>query len=149
MEIENMFNRKLIDSFSEQLGRVWVHITNELCSKNGYSALLKAGVVLIATALISVIQAGNLLYEKEISAHKAKFTIEANQKVTLQKIDCYKLPPEKQVECLITKHELSTLNSSFSLLNNIVQTGLWLGLLCMLIACVGFLFAPLIRARQN
>jgi len=102
------------------MDKLWNHIIVSLCAEKSYSALFKAGVVLVGVSLLAISQAGTFLYEKDLSAHKAKFTLEATLKQPLEKIDCFKLTTQK-VDCLVAKHEMNTLNSSVNLLNMVIQ----------------------------
>lgn len=124
------------------------HIIVSLCAEKGYSHLFKAGVVLIGTALLAMSQTGTFLYEKDLSAHKAKFTLETTLKQPLEKMDCSKLATQ-QVDCLVAKHEMSILNSSLEFLDSVVQTSLWFGVLLAVLSCVGFLCAPFVNANSN
>jgi hypothetical protein len=102
------------------MDKVMNHICLSLCTQKGYTSLFKASVFLISSYLIAMSQVGSFLYDKDISAHKAKFAIEATQNKSLKKIDCDVLQQTQRVECMVAKHEISTLDSSLGLLDSIL-----------------------------
>lgn len=120
---------------------IFNHLINTFCSEKGYSSLLKASIVLIGTALLAMSQVMPFLYEKDISAHRAKFALEASIKQPIEKADCFK-QVALQADCLSTKHELKTLNSSISLLDTVVRNSFWFGVAIAAISAAGFLCAP-------
>ncbi len=117
------------------------HLANSLCQEKGYSALFRAGAVLIGVALLAMSQTGPFLYEKDLAAHKAKFTLEVSQLQPLEKIDCSKLTANR-VDCLMAKHEMQTLSLSLKLLDMFSQKCFWFGVFLVFMSCAGFLCAP-------
>lgn len=124
------------------------HMIASLCAEKGYVALFKAGIMLLGIALLAMSQAGVFLYDKDITAHKAKFTLEMTLKQPLEKIDCFKLLTQ-QLDCAMAKHEIQALNSSLELLDMIVRRSFWFGVLLASLSCIGFLCAPFAIDKLN
>lgn len=77
------------------------HFITTITSKEGYSSLFKAGVFLVGTAMIALSQIGTFLYDKDLSAHKAAFAIEAStgkhwQALASQSVKCKTAPHSNQ-----------------------------------------------------
>ncbi len=124
------------------------HISATLCSERGYGALFKAAAVFVGVALIALSQTGTFLYEKDIAAYKAKFTLEIAVQQPIEKIDCTK-PGSLQLDCLIVKHELHTLDASLKLLDIVVQTSFWFGIICATLSAIGFVCSPFTASKVD
>ncbi len=124
------------------------HIITSLCSEKGYGALFKAAAVFVGVALIALSQTGTFLYEKDLSAYKAKFTLEIAVKQPIEKIDCTK-PGNFQLDCMIAKHELQILDDSLKLLDIVVRTSFLLGFLFAMLAVIGFGCSPYIASKVD
>jgi hypothetical protein len=124
------------------------HIIDTLCSEKGYSALFKAAVVLIGAALLAVSQAGTFLYEKDLAAHKAKYALEASIKLPLEEIDCSKAGAV-QVDCMVAKHEMQTLDSTLWLLALIIQSSFVFGIALAVFSIFGFVCSLFMTPRPN
>lgn len=130
------------------MGKFFNHLVASLCAEKGYAALFKAGVVLIGAALLAMSQTGTFLYEKDLSAHKAKFTLETALKRQFDDIICSKLTTQ-QLDCLLAKHEMNTFKSSLRLLDTVVQKCFWFGVLLVGLSCVGFLCVPFVSSKPS
>ena len=89
------------------------------------------------------------MYDRDISAHKASFAIEANLNIPLEKIDCAVLQHPQRIECMVAKHEISTLSSSLGMLDSIVRLIFVVGLLAGALSIIGFLLAPFYKTDSQ
>lgn len=124
------------------------HFIDTLCSEKGYSALFKAAIVLISTALLAISQAGMFLYEKDLAAHKAKYALEASIKLPLEKIDCSKAGAV-QVDCMLAKHEMQALDATLQFFDFVIRTSFAFGLGLAALSIFGFLCSPFRTPRLN
>jgi len=124
------------------------HIIDTLCSEKGYSALFKAAVVLIVAALLAISQAVTFLYEKDLAAHKAKYALEASIKLPLEKIDCSKAGAV-QVDCMVAKYEMQTLDSTLRFLDLVVRSSFAFGLALAVFSIIGLVCSPFMTPRPN
>lgn len=129
--------------------RLMKHISAKFTSEKGYSALFKAGVLLVGAALIALSQSGTFLYDKDLSAHKAKFAVESTTGKPLSETNCELLTSPLNSECLLAQHEIKTLSSSLKLFSRVVNVSLWFGICCVLAAILGFILAPFQRAQDG
>jgi hypothetical protein len=129
------------------MNKIITHILLSLCTEKGYASLFKASVFLIGCCLIAISQAGSLLYDKDLNAHKLRFSIEATLNQPLEKIDCAVLQQPQRAECMVAKHEISTLDSAIGLLDSVVRAILLLSLLTGALSLIGFFIAPFYSAE--
>jgi hypothetical protein len=122
------------------------HLVETITAERGYSSLFKAGVFLVAAAMIALSETGTFLYDKDLAAHKAAFSIEATiGKPVDQTTDCFKLDKAFVADCRIAVHALRTLNSSLRLFFRIIQICLGFGLFLVGMSILGFLVAPFLK----
>lgn len=124
------------------------HIVYSLCSTKAYSALFKAAVVLVGAALLAMSQTGTFLYEKDLAAHKAKFALEASTKMPMKEIDCSKVGT-LQVDCMVAKHEIQTLDSILGLFELVIKTCFLFGVAFAVFSMLGFLLSPFVASPSN
>lgn len=118
-----------------------------VCSERGYGGLFKAGVALMALSLIAVGDAGMLLYERDIEAHRSKFTVEAVSGKALEDTDCGSLGKSRS-ECELAKHQVKTLSSSIKLASTVVKTSFRSGFTLLCLSVIGFVFSPFAGRKQ-
>ncbi len=123
------------------LERVFDYLVEAVCTERGYGGLFKAGVALVALSLIAVGDAGTFLYERDIDAHRSKFTVEAVSGRALNDTECGALG-DLQSECRMAKHQMRTLYSSIELFSKIVEMSFWLGIALLCLSVLGFVASP-------
>jgi hypothetical protein len=124
------------------------HILLSLCNEVGYSALFKAGIVLLGLSLLSISQVGPFLYEKDLAAHKAKFTLETTFNQALDAMDC-RQTGALQTECLLAQHEMTLFNTANGLLVEVITTSLGIGQALLGLSAFGFLCKPLVNCSAS
>ncbi|WP_073522341.1 hypothetical protein [Pseudomonas fluorescens] len=108
-----------------------------------YSALFKAGAVVIGIALVGMSQTALTLYEKEVDAYTSKFKLEAITHRPLEQPDC-KFLGALEAECFMAKHKVNTSDSAVGLLGTVVNIALGGGLCCFLAAIFVFVCTPFV-----
>lgn len=127
--------------------RLLSHVTSTITSEKGYSALFRAGIVLLGAAMIALSQTGTFLYERDLEAHRAKYEVQAvTGAVVDSRTKCEDVPAEVRAKCFTATHELRTLDSSLGLFSSVVQTCLWIGVVLSGLAVVGFVCSPFVRS---
>ncbi|SFW31078.1 MULTISPECIES: hypothetical protein [Pseudomonas] len=119
-------------------------IFEAIFNQKTYSALFKAGTVMVGIALVGMSQTSLTLYEKELDAYTSKFKIEATTHRPLQQTDC-KFLGALEAECFMAQHKLKTSDSAVDLLGTVVNTALGGGLSCFLAAMFVFICTPFVR----
>src|SRR5690554_6657440 len=118
------------------------YIYNALVSERGYSGLFKAGVFILAAAVIAISQVGMFLYDKDIAAHERAFSIEAVAgKAIKQPEDCLNLNSDIFADCKMVIHEMKNLDLSINLLKSFFKVSFVLGGLLLLISLTFFIAA--------
>jgi hypothetical protein len=117
-------------------------------TEKGYTALLKAGAVLIAAWAVGLSQLGPVMWERDLVANSLKFQVEAKMNAVLTpETDCAKFPAV-QTECRTALHHMKTLSSSLKLWDRVVSICLYGGLLVFGIGVMGFAMPLLVSQRK-
>ena len=124
------------------------HILKGVFSERGYSGLFKGGVVLLGVALLAMSQVGTFLYDKDLAAHKAKYTLEMSVNQKIEDIDCNRLG-KLQLYCKVTKHEMEAFHSSLKLLQMVTLIAMWSGVILCGFSLLGFLFSPVVNKPKK
>lgn len=130
---------QFISGFFEQIAKTTDNVWALLISEKGYASLFKAGVVLVSASMIAISQAGSIVYDSDIAAHKEKFQVEAMLGSDLQQSSqCFSLPPEQVARCRGVLYELAQVQSAWSLSLKIFEYLFRLGLALLALSAVAF-----------
>jgi len=123
------------DSVSTTITHAWRLATSE----KGYSALFKAGIVLVSASMLAIAQAGAIVYSSDIESHRAKFEVEAVLKGDLENASqCFALPVEHVAKCRSAVYELAQVNAAWELTLRIFEGCFRLGSILLGLSIVGF-----------
>lgn len=120
------------------------HFFEMIFNQKTYSALFKAGTVMVGIALVGMSQTSLTLYEKELDAYTSKFKIEAITHRALQQTDC-KFLGTLEAECFMAQHKVRTSDSAVGLLGTMVNTALGGSMFCFIAALFVFVCTPFTR----
>ncbi|WP_143475923.1 hypothetical protein [Pseudoalteromonas sp. EB27] len=123
--------------------KVCNHLIEEITSKQGYTALFKAFVVITTVYLVSIIQVTNIILPIEADAYKLKFTVEKELKKSIEfdSLVC-KIETKSYADCKLAKYKYELSNSSIGALDVFQELLYLLAYVTGLLSVVGFICYP-------